>query len=205
VSFRAHSAKHCRAARPLRRIGAQTTHDFSPESNSSASLSFCPILPLLSAGFNSPSFFPSPDSSADFFSRSLSSGLISCFLWWSCSSSLSPRLKGSLSSASGWGATEVNGCHFLPLLPALGEGWRSVGVGCRYKASTSSTGPVFCGAPAAGLKRLGLASGRVERRCGDAGIVSYGTSRGKEGKCSLSLSCSSSCVKSSPSTRGSAS
>jgi hypothetical protein len=69
------------------------------------------MLPLRSAGFNSPDEGPSLLAAA-FFSLSVSAGLTSLVLL--SSSSLSPRLKGSWSSGSGFGATEVRGCHFLP-------------------------------------------------------------------------------------------
>lgn len=119
-------------------------------------------LSLCSAGFgasSSPSFAaPAPVSLAVFFSRSGSSGFRSVFL--SCSSSLSPKLNGSLSSGSGCGATDVRGCHFLPdLPPVFGVACRFVGVGWRYSASASSTGPDL-GAAGVGLKRSGFASGR---------------------------------------------
>lgn len=135
----------------------------SPFRMSSAFLFFCETLPLRSAGFNdpsSPTFLGAwPDSLAVFFNRSVSCGFKSCFL--SCSSSLSPRLNGSLSSPSGFGAIEVNGCHFFPPLPVPG-------VDCwLFKASTSSTGPV--GAAGVGLNRFGFASGRAGLGGGDAG------------------------------------
>ena len=69
------------------------------------------MLPLRSAGFSVPGDAPSLLAAA-FFSLSVSEGLVSLVLL--SSSSLSPRLNGSWSSGSGLGATEVNGCHFLP-------------------------------------------------------------------------------------------
>lgn len=139
---------------------------FFPAKSSSATLSFCPTLPLLSfsAGpgpVDDPASFVSfaSVSAAAFFSLSVSSALMS-LVFASCSSSLSPRLKGSWSSASGFGATDVRGCHFLVLF-APGDGWRG-GVGLRYSASTSSTGP-DCGGLGVGLKRSGFAEGRLER------------------------------------------
>ena len=104
---------------------------FASFNSASATSSFCPTLPLRPAGFSSlavdsSTFF----ASAAFFNRSVSSALMSFVL--ASSSSLSPRLNGSCSSASGFGAIEVKGCHFLPpdLLPVtpvcwpLGEGLR---------------------------------------------------------------------------------
>lgn len=104
-------------------------------SNSSASLFFVPVLSVGSKAA------PLPLSLTDalFFNLSLSSGLRSVFLV--SSSSESPRLKGSLSSATGAGARDVKGCHFLPDF-AEGDGPLFCGgVGLRYKASTSSMGP----------------------------------------------------------------
>lgn len=133
-------------------------------SNFSASSFFCPMLPLRPAG----SSFPPVDASfsaAALFSRSESSGFRSCFL--ASSSSLSPRLNGSLSSASGLGAMEVSGCHFLPLPPLVLLAVFDPDFDCRssrYSASTSSTGPDW-GATGVGLKRSGFASGRVLPVC----------------------------------------
>ena len=120
------------------------------------------MLPLLSAGRSvSPLsfFFAASLSLAIFFSLSVSSTLISFAL--ASSSSLSPRLNGSLSSVTGCGATLVSGCHFPVLPPVPGDGcrWPCVGVGLRYRASTSSTGPP-CGPTGVGLKRSGFARGR---------------------------------------------
>jgi hypothetical protein len=136
-----------------------------PLSISSAIWSLVPMLTLLFAGHSvwPPSFFFAASLSlAIFFSLSVFSALISFVL--ASSSSLSPRLNGSRSSVSGYGATLVSGCHFLVLPPVPGDGcrWPCVGVGLRYRASTSSTGPP-CGATGVGLKRSGFARGRCGR------------------------------------------
>lgn len=123
------------------------------------------MLPLLSAGRSVSSlsfFFAISLSLAIFFSLSVSSTLVSFVL--ASSSSLSPRLNGSLSSVTGCGTTLVSGCHFPALPPVPGDGcrWPCVGVGLRYRASISSTGPP-CGATGVGLKRSGFARGRCGR------------------------------------------
>ena len=133
-------------------------------------LSGLPMLSLLSAGRSVsplPFFFAASLSLAIFFSLSVSSVLISFVL--ASSSSLSPRLNGSLSSVTGCGATLVSGCHFPVLPPVPGDGccWPCVGVGLRYRTSTSSTGPP-CGATGVGLKRSGFARGRCGRRLCEA-------------------------------------
>ena len=117
---------------PISRSLDSRTYSFfaaAAANNSSASLFFVPLTSL------SPNFALSPLSPALTlalaapFKRSESSFLKSSdlLLLAAGSSSSSPRAKGSLSS-SGLGATEVRGCHFLPLLE-------------RSDASTSSTGP----------------------------------------------------------------
>lgn len=122
---------------PLPLFSHDPFYDF-PAKSSSISLSFVAILPDLSAGFSlSPpaAWWGGSAEALARFSLSVSSALRS-FVFAS-SSSLSPRLNGSLSSASGCGATEVSGCHFL-ILFAPGDGCR---FGWWYSASTSSTGP----------------------------------------------------------------
>jgi hypothetical protein len=81
--------------------------------------------------------------------------LLAVVVSWSSSSS--PSANGSLSS-SGLGATEVSGCHFLPLAE-------------RSEASTSSTGPDW-GGLGWGLKRSGLVGLRELVRGGWAGAGS---------------------------------
>ena len=142
---------------------------FSPDNNASASLSLLLILPLslsCNVGFSLPLPLLMLFLAAS-FSLALSSSRRSLFLD-SFSSSLSPTLKGSLSSASGAGASDVSGCHLADLPAEFG-----VGDGCRpslrSKASTSSTGPDWGGA-GVGLNRLGLARGLPELGRGCDGV-----------------------------------
>lgn len=114
---------------------------------------------------------PSPDSAemlarAAFFNLSESSFSKSSDFSFGASSSSSPRANGSLSS-SGFGATEVRGCHFLALLAGVDE---EDGGLLRSKASTSSTGPDW-GGLGCGLKRSGFVGRRLLVRGGWAGAV----------------------------------
>lgn len=141
---------------------------------SSATLSLVPVVSAAS-GFTSGSpIVPDMASAAAFLSRSASSVLTSfppTRSLDSFSSSLSPRLKGSLSaSPTGLGSTEDNGCHLLDL-PGVGAFSPALGLG--ESRLISSGGPPWndtfrpsadFGVAGVGLKRSGLASGRVERR-----------------------------------------
>jgi hypothetical protein len=121
------------------------------------------------------SLLPISASSCDvelavFFSLSASSALLSFLI--SFSSSLSPKLKGSLSaSPTGLGSTADNGCHLL-CFPADASFAGTRGE-VRYSSRSSGEGVGLNetfrpsderGGVGVGLKRSGLARGRVERR-----------------------------------------
>lgn len=139
---------------------------------SSATLSF---VSLDSAGLGSP-MVSDMASAAAFFSRSASSAFASLpptRSLVSFSSSLSPRLKGSLSpSPTGLGSIVDSGCHLLCLLgvgafsPAWVVDWGLfISSGGPGEKATFRPSPDF-GVAGVGLKRSGLARGRVDRRGG---------------------------------------
>ena len=140
---------------------------------SSATLSLFPLVSAASGFTSGPPMLSAMASAAAFLSRSASSVFTPARSFVSFSSSLSPRLNGSLSpSPTGLGSTVDSGCHLL-CLPGVG----ALSPAPDFGLLISSGGPPWndtfrpspdLGVAGVGLKRSGLASGRVERRGGSS-------------------------------------